>query len=362
MKSLALVFALSTAVLAQNCSNYDSSRIGATITIANNNHHLTLQHNLVAAAVNTCTYSDTGVANQNCFVDQVLHGFPNPGKHEAGVVSDLGGHRLTDGYPPGTASQPSPSTTNTIIEFAVQGCGLLGCTVGAIFSWPPFIVTAPSLIYSDATPVSAVCVHHSNVPPQGCGTAFCGTPIMADLTPGMYGENIGHLTDRQHGYTFKFRSQTKAETIGWTEPGSWMSVLVRPDPNGDYTVQTSDNIFGNYSRCANGKRCKNGIEALRYYCDDPINSGNGDGVCDSKDLHFKDLRWQVGRTKLLTMQQAGIKSFSLDATVMKGKSRITDEFGNTFAIQSTAAVVTPDKDVQRGMVIWDVIPAQSGMK
>jgi len=372
MARLLVVFLLlSTVAVAQHCSYYDSSDGTAPIELGPNstNHNKAATfHSLLAGALNNCTYSDTGVAGEICITQEVIQ--PEGTKYDSGLGTTFEpfGHKLDADYPPASVRNQGATTATGRAEFAVQGCYLPDCPGGVTFSYPPFTVSGSHVIFSEQSPITDFCAQHQNVAPKGC-FGQCGTPLMTDLSEAFgihtQGNDLDHLTDRKYGYTMKFNRKpgqdwatVKPQAIGWTTPGSYMAVLVRPDANGEYNVKTSDNVFGNYSMCANGKLCSNGFEALRYYCDDALNSGNGDGVCDAKDLQFKDLRWQVGRTKLLTMKEAHVKAIHFDATEMHGKWRRRDQFGNTFAIRGSMEI----DNALRVQWVWDVIPVQEGVK
>lgn len=355
----------------QYCAEYNTNDLTTPFTISDATHHITGSHSLKAAAANACTYSDSKIANQVCIVQELLAGYGT--RNEQGIVTDLGGHDLAAGYPPTTVRTQGSSHATVQIEFAVQGCGILGCLGGVTFNFPPFSVTGPSVIFKQDSPVSDFCAQHYNNVPRGC-YGQCGTPLMADLSQAFGGDESGtdifHLTDKEHGIRLKFKrgqgqdwAEVKPESIGWTEPNSYMAVLVRPNANGDYTIENSDNVFGNYSSCGD-KLCKNGVAALAYYCDDPINGGNGDGVCDSKDLHFQngDLRWQVGRTRLLTMKEAKVTFLGLTETEMHGTFRRQDQFGNIFALRSIMRFESRDPHITRDTFVWDVIPDQKRNK
>ena len=98
------------------------------------------------------------------------------------------------------------------------------------------------------------------------------------------------------------------------------------DRNGDGVINNGGELFGNYTRLADGTLAENGFEALSEL------DTNGDGVVDAADAQYADLRvWrdldQDGETdagELLTLAEAGVDALALDYS----EQQQTDEFGN----------------------------------
>jgi hypothetical protein len=157
-------------------------------------------------------------------------------------------------------------------------------------------------------------------------------PIIVDLSGAGF-----RLTGVQNGVKFDFFGKGRPLQMAWTVAGAnagWLAL----DRNGNGQIDNGAELFSNVT--PQPGRPKLGFRALAVY-DQPANGGNGDGVIDRRDAVFPKLLVWVDKNhngvsdpgELLTMQQAGIQSISLDYTL----SSWVDSFGNQFRYRGKIA-------------------------
>jgi hypothetical protein len=152
-----------------------------------------------------------------------------------------------------------------------------------------------------------------------------GTPIIIDTDGSGF-----HLTSAANGVRFDIRADGQPIQIAWTAPGSRNAWLALPDSNGK--VPSGKQLFGNVTPQPPSLD-PNGFLALAVY-DQPDHGGNGDGVIDSRDAIWPQLRLWIDSNhdgvaqpeELHTLPSLGINSLSLAYT----ESKFTDQFGNQF--------------------------------
>lgn len=184
----------------------------------------------------------------------------------------------------------------------------------------------------------------------GWNSYYCGTPLIVDTN----GDGFS-LTNLQDGVPFDLNNDGSAELLSWTSAGSddaWLTL----DRNGNGTIDTGDELFGNYTaqpEPPSGAE-KNGFLALAEY-DRPENGGNNDGSISTNDRIFEWLRlWQDvnhnGRSEtseLHALPSIGIVSLSLDFK----EARRRDRFGNQFRYRAKVFTV---KSPNGSRYAWDV--------
>ncbi len=144
------------------------------------------------------------------------------------------------------------------------------------------------------------------------------SPLILDLD-GDGVETIG----TNSGVYFDHANDGFKENTGWV--GKDDGLLVR-DINGNGQIDNGTELFGNNSVLSNGKKAKNGFEALKDL------DSNQDYVFDPNDAAWNEVKvWKdsnsngiVDEGELLTMEQAGVDHIRLTD---KTKNQ-TDEFGN----------------------------------
>lgn len=173
------------------------------------------------------------------------------------------------------------------------------------------------------------------------------SPIILDVDGSGY-----HLTDAAGGVAFDFFGGGHPIQTSWTAGGSTNAFLVLPAADG--TVSSGRQLFGNVTPqppCSGGR---NGWNALAVY-DEPANGGNGNGVIDSGDSVFSQLRlWQdldhdgvAQPNEISTLPALGVRAISLRYQEVP----FTDKFGNRFRYR---AQVYGSKDSSLARIAYDV--------
>ena len=183
------------------------------------------------------------------------------------------------------------------------------------------------------------------------------SPIIIDLS----GKGFD-LTDAQHGVNFDLDGDGFPEQVSWTAANSDVAFLFL-DRNGDGRVNNGIELFGDVTPQLPPPPdiLPNGFNALAMYDRPGYFGGNGDGVIDSRDAVFSQLRlWQdrnhngiTDPDELHTLPELGIESISLDYR----ESPRRDRYGNEFRYR---AKVYGKNHTDLGRWAYDVflVPAQ----
>lgn len=134
------------------------------------------------------------------------------------------------------------------------------------------------------------------------------SPLVLDLD----GDGVSTLS-KTAGVHFDHDGNGFAEQTGWADAADGMLAF---DRNGNGTIDSGAELFGNHTRLADGTVAANGFAALA-----DIDSDH-DGDVDSADAGFGGLRvWRdlnsngiTENGELLTLQEAGVQSLSVSYT------------------------------------------------
>jgi hypothetical protein len=177
---------------------------------------------------------------------------------------------------------------------------------------------------------------------------YDGCPILIDM------ENDGiHLTGLDDPVWFDIDADGAPDLMSWTDGGEGLLAL---DRDGNGAIDDGSELFGNFTRLADGSRALNGYLALAEL-DSWVFSGNGNGVIDAADAAFGSLWLWTDRNhdgasqpeELKTLDEAGVRRIGLGYR----RSNRTDRYGNEFRFVSWALKTGPNGFV-RPVLTWDV--------
>ncbi|QIQ20217.1 calcium-binding protein [Zophobihabitans entericus] len=177
------------------------------------------------------------------------------------------------------------------------------------------------------------------------------SPIIIDLNKNGV-ETVARTSDVDDRVFFDYGSDGFSESTAWVSSSD--GLLVR-DINGNGVIDNGSELFGNNTLLSDGSKASNGFEALAEFDE------NGDGIIDSKDSIFSELKvWQdrngngiTDEGELMTLSEAGIESINVDYA----NSQYVDSNGNahkqvgsvTFTDGTTADAVDVWFDVDEGL-------------
>lgn len=299
---VASVLLLAEGSLGQGCSTWNYQPPGSQLTApySDTAYHVWGSHSMNAFHTAMCTYQSTGGLNTSCGGYLTVGDIPTA--KDTGVVWSLGEH--VGGIVDVSGSSGGigiPLTATAKAGVAVESCLLGVCSFSVSFTGVGGIgVSKGSPIWTKEDDYTASCVVERN-----------GCPLILDVT----GEGF-HLTDAANGVATDMVIPGHRIRFAWTEKGSHNAFL-----------WLDNHLFGNWTDQPPSEN-PNGFAALAVY------DSNADGVIDSKDPVFKDLRLWIDSNhdgvvqpdELFTLSSLGVYSIALPY----GQDKYVDEFGNHF--------------------------------
>jgi hypothetical protein len=188
------------------------------------------------------------------------------------------------------------------------------------------------------------CINNS-CPPRPPGQ---GCPILMDIE----GDGI-RLTGLNDPVWFDIDADGIPDLMAWTNRGEGLLAL---DRNGNGSIDSGGELFGNYTRLADGSRAMNGYVALAEF-DSWAFGGNGDGQIDSADAAFGWLKIWTDRDHDGISQAEELKSINelgvrrIDLTYRRSNRR--DHYGNELRFLGRAWKEGPFGSVHP-ILTWDV--------
>jgi hypothetical protein len=245
-----------------------------------------------------------------------------------------------------------PNTIGECNEAGWYWSSISTCEDTSICPWGQMFDSGASLCCPDPPPeyqCDAI-IPETNCPynfVQGCAPS----PVLVDVLG-----NGFQMTDAANGVDFDIdgNSNHVKELLSWTQASTDDAWLVL-DRNGNGVVDSGREMFGNHTAQSQPPGTpRNGFLALAEY-DKAAKGGNGDGVINSIDAVFINLRlWQDSNHngiseagELHKLEDLGLPSIDLDYK----ESKKTDQFGNQFRYR---AKVKDTHNAQLGRWAWDV--------
>lgn len=197
-------------------------------------------------------------------------------------------------------------------------------------------------------PISCAGGGDDGEPDPDCRNQQSGSPIIFDLSG-----NGFLLTSVANGVKFDISGTGNPIQMGWTAQSADNAFLALPGADG--LVDNGKQLFGNFTPQPTSNN-PNGFAALAVY-DLPANGGNGDGIIDSRDAIYSQLRLWIDTNhdgisqpeELHALSSLGVVSVSLNYTL----SLRVDQYGNLFRYRAAVDPNGPDP-AHVGRTAYDV--------
>jgi hypothetical protein len=151
-----------------------------------------------------------------------------------------------------------------------------------------------------------------------------GSPIVLDLN----GDGV-HTKSIAQGVQFDLFGTGSKVTTGWVDSTDGLLAL---DRNGNGSIDDGSELFGTATKLAGGQNASNGYEALAQL------DANGDGVIDSKDAAYSQLKVWVDANGDGVSQSGELKSLAsqnIASVNVNGDKTAAKDNGNWIGMQST---------------------------
>jgi hypothetical protein len=180
------------------------------------------------------------------------------------------------------------------------------------------------------------------------GGYSCESPILIDLS-----NNTAqyHLTSEKDGVMFDLNGDGVKEHLSWTALGSSVAFLAM-DRNGNGSIDTGAELFGNFTAKRDGSLARNGFDALTDL-EDP---GHRDGAITPLDSAYsKLLLWLDNNhdglssaSELSTLAGAGVARIETSYVTRRRR----DQYGNRYRYEGVATIM--ESGQLRSRRIFDV--------
>ena len=151
---------------------------------------------------------------------------------------------------------------------------------------------------------------------KGFGNATSAKPIVDPMFLDLNNDGVIGTTSVSNGRYFDHEGDGYGELSSWVDKEDGVLVI---DKNNDGVINNGNEIFGDNYIKSNGVKASNGFDALRDL------DSNNDGVINSLDERFSELRILKGSGEIVSLEDVGITSISLD----KVSVGVVDGNGNT---------------------------------
>jgi hypothetical protein len=166
-----------------------------------------------------------------------------------------------------------------------------------------------------------------------------GTPIILDLN----GDGVKTLSINS-GVKFDLFAEGGAINTGWVSSGDGLLVL---DRNHDGQINDGSELFGSATKLANGQTAPDGYAALREL------DSNSDGVIDSKDMAYNDLKVWVDSNSDGVTEGGELKSLaSLNIASINTNAQVGSATDNGNILGLTSTYQTTDGASHDAADVW----------
>jgi hypothetical protein len=224
-------------------------------------------------------------------------------------------------------------TSDQVQAIETQDIAVLSSAqLGGLSSQQACVLTTDQAVVLSSTQISYLTTAASSL-------LAAGTPIILDLN----GDGVKTLGINS-GVKFDLFAEGGAINTGWVSSGDGLLVL---DRNHDGQINDGSELFGSATKLANGQTAPDGYTALREL------DGNSDGVIDSKDAAYNDLKvWVDGNSDGVT-ETGELKSLaSLNIASINANAQVGSATDNGNILGLTSTYQTTDGATHDAADVW----------